>query len=114
VTIVELLGGPGRGPVWGDATDDLNLTLLAWSEGEGVAEHVNSELDVVVVVVDGAGEIVLDGIRHEIHAGQAVVIPRGTRRGLTAGPGGIRYLSVHRRRGGLQIDRRRGGTPPER
>jgi quercetin dioxygenase-like cupin family protein len=114
VTIVELLAGTDRGPVWGDATDDLNLTLLAWPEGEGVVEHVNSEFDVVVVVVGGAGEIVLDGIHHEIHSGQAIVIQRGTRRGLTAGPDGIRYLSVHRRRGGLQIDRRHGDTPSER
>jgi quercetin dioxygenase-like cupin family protein len=101
--IVDLTAGDGRGPLWGDATDDLNLTLLAWPPGEGPGEHVNDERDVVLVVLDGSGTVVLDGDTHDVQAGTAVVVRRGARRGLTAGPDGIRYLTVHRRRGGLQI-----------
>ena len=37
VTVVDLLAGNGRGPIWGDATEDLNLTLLAWPAGQGPA-----------------------------------------------------------------------------
>jgi hypothetical protein len=37
----------GRGPIWGDATEELNVTLLAWPAGEGPAAHVNDERDVV-------------------------------------------------------------------
>lgn len=103
--IVDLTVGEGRGPLWGEATEDLNLTLLAWPSGQGPAEHVNEERDVVLVVVAGSGVAVLDGERHEVRAGHAVVVPRGARRGLTAGPEGIRYLTVHRRRGGLRIGR---------
>ena len=103
--VVDLLSGEGRGPLWGDATDDLNLTLLAWPEGQGAPEHVNDACDVVFVVIAGRGTAVLDGVAHDVRAGTAVVIPRGTRRALTAGPGGIRYLSAHRRRGGLAITR---------
>jgi quercetin dioxygenase-like cupin family protein len=101
--IVDLTAGDGRGPLWGDATDDLNLTLLAWPPGEGPGEHVNGERDVVLVVLDGSGTVVLDGHAHEVCAGNAVVVQKGARRGLIAGPDGIRYLTVHRRRGGLQI-----------
>jgi iron-sulfur cluster repair protein YtfE (RIC family) len=44
----------GGGPVWGQASDELNATLLAWGAGEGPAEHVNDERDVLVFLVDGA------------------------------------------------------------
>jgi quercetin dioxygenase-like cupin family protein len=100
---VDLLEARGRGPVWGTATGDLNLTVLDWPEGEGPPDHVNDERDVVIVVVAGSGTVFLDEIAHPIEAGKAVVIPRGARRRLSAGPGGLRYLSVHLRRGGLHI-----------
>lgn len=53
----------------------------------------------------GSGSLVVDGRLHEVRAGHAVVVERGARRSLTAGPDGIRYLAVHRRRGPLQITR---------
>jgi hypothetical protein len=49
--VVDLLSRTGIGPLWGMASMDLNATLLAWSPGHVVAEHVNGELDVLVVVV---------------------------------------------------------------
>ena len=103
--IVDLMAGDGRGPLWGEATGDLNLTLLSWPKGQGPSEHVNDELDVAYVVVAGSGTLVVDGSASELRTGQAVVVPRGANRGFRAGPGGIRYLSVHRRRGGLRIGR---------
>lgn len=39
----------------------------------------------------------------DLAAGSAIFIPRGTRRAITAGDDGVRYPSVHRRRGPLQI-----------
>ncbi|MDX6676016.1 MAG: hypothetical protein QOE31_68 [Solirubrobacteraceae bacterium] len=100
---VDLLALAGSGPLWGLASHDLNATLLAWPAGRGVAEHVNAELDVLVVVLDGAGSVVVDGAAHVLTSGAALLIPRGARRRIAAGEGGMRYLSVHRRRGPLQI-----------
>ena len=105
MTIVDLLAGGGRGPIWGDATEELNVTLLAWPAGEGPAAHVNDVRDVVIVVAEGTARVVLDGVTHDVRPGHAVVVPRGASRALTAGPDGVRYLSIHRRRGGLQIRR---------
>ena len=105
MSVVDLLAASGRGPVWGDATDDLNLTLLSWPAGEGPTEHVNVERDVVVVVIDGEGTALLDGVQHDLRPGHAVIVPMGVSRAITAGPNGLRYLSIHRRRGGLQISR---------
>jgi len=100
---VDLLGRPGTGPLWGLASTDLNATLLVWPPGGGVDEHVNAELDVLVVVLGGHGSAIIDGATHELAPGSAILIPRATRRAITAGETGLRYLSVHRRRGPLQI-----------
>ena len=98
----------GRGPVWGLDSEDLNATLLVWAPGEGTPEHVNDERDVLVLVVEGSGEIDVDGDSTRLRAGQLVVVPKGARRRIDAGPDGIRYVTVHRRRGGLAI------APPPR
>ena len=94
------------GPVWGQASDDLNATLLAWGAGEGPAEHVNDERDVLVYLVDGAAAITIDEEVRNLRPGDAVIVAKGRRRKITAGRGGVRYLAVHLRRPPLQIQRR--------
>lgn len=96
------------GPVWGAASDDLNATILVWPGGEGPAEHVNESRDVLYVVVEGSASLTVDGERQELRAGEAVIVPKGARRALLAGPDGVRYATAHLRRGGLQIS----GPPP--
>lgn len=102
----------GRGPLWGTATADLNATLLAWDPGEGTPAHVNDERDVLVVVLSGSGVVRVDGNDHPVFTQQAVIVPKGSERAITAGREGIRYLSVHLRRPGLQVGRMAArGTP---
>jgi mannose-6-phosphate isomerase-like protein (cupin superfamily) len=100
---IDLLERSGTGPLWGMASTDLNATLLAWPPAHEVAEHVNGELDVLVIVLDGHGTATVDGKAHDLATGRAILIPRGSRRRITANETGLRYLSVHRRRGPLQI-----------
>ena len=100
---VDLLGPFRTGPLWGMASADLNATLLSWPAGHEVVEHVNAELDVLIVVLGGSGTALVDGETHDLAAGRALLIGRGTRRRITPGENGLRYLSVHRRRGPLQI-----------
>ena len=109
--IVDLAAIDGRGPAWGTASEELNATLLVWRPGEGQPEHVNEERDVALVVLEGAGLLVVDGAEHTLTAGALVIVPRGTRRSLVAGAEGLRCLTVHRRRGGLGIAPR--ATGPE-
>lgn len=94
----------GHGPVWSIASEDLNATLLSWSPGDEVTEHINAERDVLILVIEGSGLAILDGEEHSLHAHDALVIIKQTRRHIQAGPDGLRYLSVHLRRGPLQID----------
>lgn len=100
---VDLLAGSGIGPLWGMASSDLNATLLSWPSGHEVAEHVNADLDVLVVVLGGAGTATVDGHPHALAAGSAILVPRGARRRIEAGGDGLRYVSIHRRRGPLQV-----------
>lgn len=95
--------GPG-GAVWSIPHDgDLDANLVRLDPGQQIGEHVNAEVDVLVVVRGGAGEVVIDGVRHPIAAGDVALVRKGAQRGITAGVDGLRYLSVHRRRAGLDV-----------
>jgi quercetin dioxygenase-like cupin family protein len=94
--------GPG-GPVRGLACEDLNATIVEWPGGGGPPEHVNAERDIVLVVVSGSVVLELDGERSAVAAGEIAVIPKGSLRRIVAGPEGVRYVTVHRRREGLEI-----------
>jgi quercetin dioxygenase-like cupin family protein len=96
--VVDLLRSAGHGALWGADTEDLNATLLAWPAGGGPEEHVNRERDVVLVVLAGEAEVAVDGEPHLVHAGEALVVEKGRRRSIVAGPDGVRYLTIHRRR----------------
>jgi quercetin dioxygenase-like cupin family protein len=96
---------PGGGPVWGAASADLNATLLEWPAGKGPPEHVNDERDVLYVVVSGSAQLLVDGEPSELSAGEATIVDKGARRALVAGPDGVRYLTAHTRRGGLELKR---------
>jgi quercetin dioxygenase-like cupin family protein len=98
---------PGKTPDAAEAlaSDELNVTPLSWKAGSGPPEHVNEERDVLVVVLDGSATLSIDGEERELARGETVIVDKGRRRKITAGRGGVRYLSIHRRRPPLQIGR---------
>ena len=93
------------GPVWGAASADLNATVLEWPAGQGPAEHVNEKRDVLYVVLTGSLTLTVDGGALELGAGEATIVDKGARRALVSGQDGVRYLTAHVRRGGLEIKR---------
>lgn len=101
---VDLLGPHGTGPVWGMSSADLNATLLVWPAGHELVEHTNAERDVLVIVLEGGGVAMVDGHEYALAAGSAFLFEKGRSRSLRAGDHGVRYLSVHTRRGALQIE----------
>ncbi len=89
------------GAAWTHQSEDLNVNLLVFASGEGVAEHVNTEVDVLLVGIAGAGAVTVDGTRQILRAGQALLVPKGANRGIQSESDSFAYLSCHCRRGGL-------------
>ena len=92
----------GSGAILSRESDDLDLNLVRFGAGGGVAAHVNHEVDVLVVALDGSGEITVNGESCSLSPGKALVIPKGTERVIrNMGEEAFVYLSIHRRRRGL-------------
>jgi uncharacterized cupin superfamily protein len=108
--LVKICSDHAGGGVWGMASADLNATLLAWPPGHEVAAHRNSELDVLLIVLEGGGVAKVDEQEDALVPGTALLIEEGRSRVIRAGADGVRYLSVHRRRGPLQV----AGMPERR
>ncbi|MGD9753726.1 MAG: cupin domain-containing protein [Acidimicrobiia bacterium] len=87
---------------------DLDANLVQLGPEGGIAAHTNVELDVLFVVLAGTGRLVVDGEVHEVRAGVALLVRRNAERAVLADGGGLRYLTVHRRRDGLRIGRPAG------
>jgi quercetin dioxygenase-like cupin family protein len=94
----------GEGVVWAlGAGEDLNANLVRFNAGRGVGEHVNDEVDVIIVGVSGSGFVEVEGEVHALDAGKLVFVPRDLRRSTRAGPEDFAYLTVHRRRGPIRL-----------
>jgi quercetin dioxygenase-like cupin family protein len=106
VDLGEIAGSAtgSEGVVWTlEGSTDLNANLVSFRAGGGVREHVNDELDVLIVGVSGSGSVSVGGEEHPVSNGITVFVPKGVRRSTRATSKGFAYLSVHRRRGPLQI-----------
>jgi quercetin dioxygenase-like cupin family protein len=95
----SLLVQAGNGPVWTQASTDLNVNLVRFDRGDGVPSHVNDQLDVLIVAVVGEGLVAIDGESHPIAAGQACIIPKGCTRSIQSSGGQFAYLTCHQSRG---------------
>lgn len=100
------------GAAWAHEGTDLDVTMLSWGPGRVVADHVNDMREVLLVCLSGSGVARVDGIEYELAAGSLLVIPRGARRSILAGPGGLAYVSAHVARGPLQLTPRRAPDVP--
>ncbi|MFI5478113.1 hypothetical protein ACIBAB_03230 [Streptomyces rubiginosohelvolus] len=95
-----------RGALWhlAEPGRELDANLVRLPPGADVGEHQEDVLDVLLVVLAGAGSVRAgDGQVLDLAAGAVLWLPRTSRRALTAGPDGLTYLTVHRRRPGLAI-----------
>lgn len=83
---------------------DLDSNVIRLRPGDGIASHAGPDLDVLLAVLDGSGSITAgDGTRSPLRRGTLVWLPRLSRREIAAGPDGLAYLTVHRRRQSLVV-----------
>ena len=52
----------------------VSVTLFAFAKGEEIGTH-DSEGDAMVTVLEGTGEFTVGGIKHQVKAGEALVMP---------------------------------------
>jgi quercetin dioxygenase-like cupin family protein len=103
-------GGNHPGALWRLDGEDLQANLVRLGRGDRIEPHRNDEVDVLVVVVLGRGELTLDGQVHQLAPMVVAHLPKGTVRAVEPVDEPLVYLSVHRRRSaGLQV-----GRPPRR
>lgn len=104
--IRRVAGGEGAGTVWTlTEGEDLNANLVCFPDGQGVGEHTNSEVDVLIVGVSGYGVVAVDGEELTLSSGMLILISKGARRWTRSASRDFAYLSIHRRRGPLRIRR---------
>lgn len=82
---------------------DLDANLVRLDSNGAIEAHVNTEVDVLISIVAGSGHLSIDGIAHDLRSDMVAFVPKGSRRAIGAGPAGISYLSIHRRREPLGI-----------
>ncbi|MEU9079495.1 hypothetical protein [Kitasatospora sp. NPDC048538] len=88
------LAEPGR---------QLDANLVHVPPGGRIDTHTEPDLDVLVLVVAGDATLHVGPERQPLTEGGLFWLPHGSTRSLTAGDRGVSYLTVHRRRPGLQI-----------
>jgi quercetin dioxygenase-like cupin family protein len=102
--MAEVVEAGGEGVVWTlGAGADLNANLVRFGAGRGVGEHVNEEVDVIFVGVEGSGFVEVEGEEHALDAGKLIFAARSSRRSTRAGWDGFAYLTLQRRRGPIRI-----------
>lgn len=89
------------GPIWSLNAEQLNMNLIRLTAGATIPQHVNDALDVLIVVLEGGGELTVDGEHSALAPGIALLIPRGAVRGIRCTRSPLVYLTAHCQRGGL-------------
>ena len=85
-TIRELLGLP-TAPVRNQSLAEATL-----EPGQATERHYHAEAEEIYFVVEGAGEMEVDGERRRVTLGDAVLIPTGARHQIRADGEGLRFL----------------------
>jgi quercetin dioxygenase-like cupin family protein len=102
------------GALWrlAESGRQLDANLVHLPPDHVVGTHTEPDLDVLLLVVAGDGSLESpedDAV--PLAEGALCWLPHGSTRRLTAGPEGLSYVTVHRRRPGMRIKSRPAGTP---
>jgi quercetin dioxygenase-like cupin family protein len=87
-----------QGPVFSLESPDLDCNLLRFDKGEGVPLHINAQVDVGGLVLEGEGFLQVDGQQYMLSEGDFFYIPKGAARKLRSAGGLFAYLTFHARR----------------
>ncbi|MDQ1021178.1 cupin domain-containing protein [Streptomyces afghaniensis] len=93
------------GAVWKltESGRQLDANLVHLPAHQCVETHAEPDLDVLLLVVAGHGVLGTGDRTEPLTGGALFWLPHGSTRRITAGADGLSYLTVHRRRPGMQI-----------
>ncbi|PKV99914.1 uncharacterized protein (DUF2249 family) [Amycolatopsis echigonensis] len=99
-------GSDATGAVWKLPVRerDLDSNIIALPADGGIDAHTGPDLDVLIHVLAGSGQLTTELDTVDLVPGALVWLPRRSRRQFTAGSDGLRYLTVHQRRQALMLD----------
>jgi hypothetical protein len=88
------------GAVWriAEAPRDLDANVIRLPAGDRIDAPDGADLDVLVLVLDGGGDLHNATGSQAITTGDVCWLPAHAGRSIVAGAAGLAYLSVHRRR----------------
>ncbi|MFJ5998838.1 cupin domain-containing protein [Streptomyces sp. NPDC092370] len=86
----------------------LDANLIRVPPRTSIDAHAEPDLDVLLLVVAGDGTLGSAAGPSPLEPGSLVWLPHGSVRSMAAGESGLSYVTVHRRRPGLQIQGRPG------
>jgi len=82
---------------------DLDSNIIRLPAEDTIEAHTGPEIDVLIHVLAGSGELTTELDTIALEVGALLWLPRRSRRQFTAGPEGLSYLTVHRRRQALTL-----------
>ena len=74
--VVLSLGGPRQ----------LEANVVDLGSAAGMAEHLNEDVDILILILRGSVSIVIDGIARPFAEHDLVLVPRGSRRARLPAP----------------------------
>ena len=84
-TIRELLGMQ-------HGTANQSLAEATLEPGQATQRHYHARSEELYVLLEGGGEMEIDGARHRVGPGEAILIPPGARHQITAAEALLRFL----------------------
>ena len=82
---------------------DQDSNIIALPANDEIGMHVGPNLDVLILVLQGSGQLHTERNVIELEQGQLLWLPRNAHRRFVAGTDGLRYFTVHHRKPTLNI-----------
>lgn len=101
---LQEVDAPGAAWALGVRDRDLDSNVIVLPAGEGIDAHIGPDLDVLILVLAGAGVLTTERGAIDLSPGQLVWLPRRSQRAFAAGVEGLRYLTVHQKRQSLVLE----------
>lgn len=77
---------------------DLDSNVIALAPNGGIDTHNGADVDVLIHVLSGSGRLTTEQGTIDLAPGTLLWLPKRSQRQFTAGPDGLRYLTVHQKR----------------